>query len=215
MGANRSIGVYQPRSAPRADRGCVANAFRALAETRFPFAETLWRGLGVGLLIIATATLVSLLSHDPADPSLDVATGREATNWLGGLGAYSADLLFQLFGLAAFALAASIGSWGWQLVRGARLKQFALRALASLLGALLLAAALGAIPDMIDLPAGAGGIPGRMAMFFTGRIAAAFGTWLAIAIPILFASLGLVLVFVATGLKARTLANAGTGNAWR
>jgi DNA segregation ATPase FtsK/SpoIIIE, S-DNA-T family len=208
MGANRSIGVYQPRSR----RGQIGDAFESFRTwLKNLLSETLWRGCGLALLLVAIAMFMSLLSHDPADPSLNVATEREVTNWLGGLGAYGADLLFQLFGLAAFTLAAAIASWGWQLVRGKRLKQFALRALASLLGALLVAVALGAVPDIVDLPAGAGGIPGRMTMFFTGRIAAAFGTWLAIAIPILFASLGLVLVFVATGLKARTLANAGTG----
>jgi S-DNA-T family DNA segregation ATPase FtsK/SpoIIIE len=208
MGANRSIGVYQPRSR----RGQIADALESFrAWLKIFVAETVRRGLGLALLLIAFAMFVSLISHDPADPSLDVATGREVANWFGGLGAYSADLLFQLFGLAAFALAASIGSWGWQLVRGGRLSQFALRALAALLGALLLATALGAAPDIIGLPAGAGGIPGRMTMFFTGRIAAAFGAWLAVAIPILFAALGLVLMFVATGLKARSLAHAGSG----
>jgi S-DNA-T family DNA segregation ATPase FtsK/SpoIIIE len=208
MGANRSAGVYQPRSR----RGQIADAWESFRVWLMDLlAETLWRGLGTGLLLIAIAIFVSLASHDAGDPSMDVATGREAANWLGGLGAYMADLLFQLFGMASFVLAAAIGTWGWQLVRGARLKQFALRTLASLLGALLLAAALGAVPDMGDLPAGAGGIPGRMASFFIGQIASAFGTWIGIAIPVLFASLGVLLVVVATGLKARSLAAAGLG----
>jgi len=207
MGANRSIGVYQPRSR----RGQIADALENFrAWLKIFIAETLRRGVGLALLIIATIMFVSLMSHDPADPSLDVATGRDVTNWLGGLGAYAADLMFQLFGLAALALTASIGSWGWQMLRGRRLSQFALRALAALLGTLLLAASLGAVPDMIELPAGAGGIPGRMTSFFTGQIAAAFGTWLALAIPLLFAGLGLMLVCVATGLKARTIRNAGS-----
>ena len=208
MGANRSVGVYQPRSR----RGQIADAFDSFRVWLLDLlTETLWRGLGALLLIIAIAVFVSLASHDAGDPSLDVATGREATNWLGGLGAYTADLLFQLFGVAAFVLAAAVASWGWQMLRGARLKQFALRALASLLGALLLAAALGAVPDMLDLPAGAGGIPGRMAIFFIGKIAGAFGVWVGIAVPVLFATLGVLLVVVATGLKARTLAAAGMG----
>ncbi|HXJ01644.1 MAG TPA: DNA translocase FtsK 4TM domain-containing protein, partial [Micropepsaceae bacterium] len=208
MGANRSIGVYQPRSR----RGQIADAFTAFRDwLRTLITETLWRGFGLGLLLIATAMLVSLLSYDPADPSLDVATGRDVANWLGGLGAYSADLLFQLFGTAAFALALTIGCWGWAMARGARLKQLALRLAAALLGALLLAAALGAAPELATLPAGDGGIPGRMTLVFTARIASAFAPWLALAVPILFASLGLVLVFVATGLKARILVNAPLG----
>ena len=208
MGANRSIGAYQPRSR----RGQIADALESFRNWLGDLvSETLWRGTGVTLLLVATAMVVSLLSYDAADPSLDVATGREAANWLGGLGAYSADLLFQLFGAAAFSLAATVGCWGWQLARGTRLRQFALRALGMLLGALLLAAALGRAPDAVFLPAGWGGIPGRMALFATIRIANAFAPWLAIAIPILFAALGLVLVFVATGIKARALGRAGLG----
>src|SRR4051812_37694235 len=102
MGANRSAGVYQPRSR----KGQIAdalNSFRAWVIDLL--AETLWRSLGLVLLVLATAVFVSLLSYDPADPSLNVATGREPTNWLGSTGAYGADLLFQLFGLAALAFA--------------------------------------------------------------------------------------------------------------
>jgi S-DNA-T family DNA segregation ATPase FtsK/SpoIIIE len=206
MGANRSIGVYQPRSR----RGQIADALQSFrAWLTDLVAETLWRGLGLGLLLIATAMFVSLLSHDPDDPSFDVATGRETVNWLGGLGAYSSDLLFQLFGLAAFGLAFTIACWGWQLAKGTRLKQIALRALAALLGALLLAAAFGAVLEISFLPAGAGGIPGRMAGVSIARIAAAFAPWLAIAIPILFGGLGLVLIVMATGIKARAFGNAG------
>jgi len=52
-----------------------------------------------------------------------------------------------------------------------------------------------------------GGIPGRMVMFFTTKVATAFSaSWLAILVPVLFAALGLVLVFLATGIKA--------ANAW-
>jgi S-DNA-T family DNA segregation ATPase FtsK/SpoIIIE len=208
MGANRSIGVYQPRSR----RGQIADALQSFRVWLVDLiAETLWRGLGLALLLIAFALFVSLLSHDPDDPSLNVATGRETVNWLGGLGAYGSDLFLQLFGLAAFALALTIGCWGWQLARGARVKQFALRALGVLLGALLLAAALGASPEMSFLPAGAGGIPGRMAMVSIDRVATAFAPWLAIAIPILFAALGLVLVFVATGIRVHALGTAGFG----
>jgi S-DNA-T family DNA segregation ATPase FtsK/SpoIIIE len=208
MGANRSIGVYQPRSR----RGQIVDALQSFRMWLVDLvAETLWRGLGLTLLLIAFVVFVSLLSHDPDDPSLNVATGRETVNWLGGLGAYGSDLLFQLFGMAAFALALTIGCWGWRLARGARLKQFALRALGLLLGALFLAAALGASPDMSFLPAGAGGIPGRMAMVSIDRVASAFAPWLAIAIPILFAALGLVLVFMATGIRVRALSIAAFG----
>src|ERR1051326_4114630 len=216
MGANRSAGVYQPRSR----KGQIAdalNSFRAWVIDLL--AETLWRSLGIALLVLAIAVFVSLLSYDAADPSLNVATGREPSNWLGATGAYGADLLFQLFGVAALAFGLTLAAWGWRASKGGRFSQFALRALALILGALLLAAALGAVPELLALPAGTGGIPGRMTMFFTGKIATAFSApWLGVVVPILFAALGLVLVFLATGIRAAALGHAALtigGAAWR
>jgi len=209
MSAQRSIGVYQPRSR----RGQIADAiasFRVWLKNLV--AETLRRVLGLALLILAIAMFTALASFDAADPSLDVATGREPTNWLGTSGAYGAGLLFQIFGIAALAIAATIGSWGWQTVAGTRVKQLALRALTLFLGALFLGAGLGAVPGFTALPAGAGGIAGRMAAFFTAKVATAFDAgWLSIAVPLLFAVFGLTLVFVAAGIKARALTAAAYG----
>ena len=138
MGANRSAGIYQPRSR----KGQIADALSAVRNWLVDLlAETLWRSLGIVLLVIATAILVSLLTFDAADPSLSVATGRAPTNWLGPTGAYSADLLFQLFGLASLTFALTIAAWGWRATNGGRFTQFALRTLALLIGSLLLATA--------------------------------------------------------------------------
>jgi DNA segregation ATPase FtsK/SpoIIIE, S-DNA-T family len=203
MSAQRNAGVYQPRSR----RGQIADAIASFRDwLRDLVAETLRRALGLALLLMGIAMIAALASYDSADPSFNVATGRSAGNWLGTTGAYAADLLFQMFGLAALALAATIGAWGWQTVTGKRLKQGALRLLALVLGALFLAGGLGALPGLVALPAGAGGIPGRMALFFTAKTATAFSaSWLSILIPGLFASLGAMLIFVAAELKGRTV----------
>src|ERR1700704_1298687 len=203
MSAQRSAGVYQPRSR----RGQIADAIASFRDwLRELVAETLRRALGLALVIVGIALIAALASYDSADPSFNVATGRSAGNWLGATGAYAADLLFQMFGVAALALAATIGAWGWQTVTGKRLKQGALRLLALVLGALFLAGGLGALPGLAALPAGAGGIPGRMALFFTAKTAATFSApWLSILIPVLFATLGAMLIFVAAELKGRTV----------
>src|SRR3989440_9114245 len=202
MSAQRSAGVYQPRSR----RGQVADAIASFRDwMRELVAEMLRRALGLVLVVLGIALIAALASYDSADPSFNVATGRDAGNWLGATGAYVADLLFQMFGVAALAMAAAIGAWGWQTVTGKRLKQGALRLLALVLGALFLAAGLGALPGLAALPAGAGGIPGRMALVFTAKTATAFSLpWLSILIPALFAVLGAALIFVAAEVQGRT-----------
>ena len=209
MSANRTAGVYQPRSR----RGQILDAvasFRAwLTEL---LAETLRRLFGVALLLVAAVTIAALASFDAADPSLNVATGREVGNWLGAGGAYGADLLFEIFGIAALALPAAIGGWGWQTMTGNRPRQLRYRALALVLGVLLLAFGLGGVPGLSALPAGPGGVPGRMAFVFTAKIATAFAApWIAILIPVLFASLGLVLIAGAAGLRPHHLLAAAFG----
>ncbi len=73
-----------------------------------------------GLLLFFCALLLTLalVSYSPADPSLNtaalVADGHTAHNWIGIFGAYSADILLQLFGFAAFLLPIMVGLAGWR-----------------------------------------------------------------------------------------------------
>ena len=108
MSAQRSAGVYQPRSR----RGQIADAIASFRDwLRELVAETLRRALGLVLVIVGIAMIAALASYDSADPSFNVATGRDPGNWLGGTGAYTSDLMFQMFGLAALAFAATVGAW--------------------------------------------------------------------------------------------------------
>ena len=90
--------------------GISAVAFHALAQAPGPH-----HGHGDPIAMIA-----ALASYDSADPSFNVATGRDVGNWLGGTGAYASDFLFQMFGLAALAFVATVGAWGWQTLTGKR-----------------------------------------------------------------------------------------------
>jgi DNA segregation ATPase FtsK/SpoIIIE, S-DNA-T family len=77
----------------------------------------------VGFLCITLAVLIALalLSYSPKDAAFNVsatpANGGTAQNWIGPAGAYSADLLFQIFGFAAFLLPAAILVLGWRWFR--------------------------------------------------------------------------------------------------
>jgi S-DNA-T family DNA segregation ATPase FtsK/SpoIIIE len=68
----------------------------------------------IGFLGVTIAVLVALalISYSPHDPSFNVSAEspdvHAARNWIGPVGAYGADLLFQGFGYAAFLLPAGI-----------------------------------------------------------------------------------------------------------
>ena len=71
--------------------------------------------LGLAMLVAAILLLISLATYTPSDPSLDTVgayTAEAATpadNWTGLLGAFLADALLQLIGVAAFFLPIVIG----------------------------------------------------------------------------------------------------------
>src|ERR1700722_5230911 len=58
-------------------------------------------GMTIGILVA-----LALISYSPHDPSLNVSAESSALhaarNWIGPVGAYGADILFQGFGYAAF-----------------------------------------------------------------------------------------------------------------
>lgn len=91
-----------------------------------------------GLLI-----LLSLASYVPEDPSLNtaVATGTLPHNWIGPVGAYAADVLFQAFGWVAYLLPMALLVMGtrWLLVRPFSAPR------TKLLGAAMLLLSLGAL----------------------------------------------------------------------
>ncbi|MBI3595978.1 MAG: DNA translocase FtsK 4TM domain-containing protein, partial [Nitrospirae bacterium] len=71
--------------------------------------------LGVILLAFGLLLLVSLISYDPLDPSLNsVSSNPFVHNLAGKVGAYLSDELFQLIGGSAYLLAMGSGLIGWR-----------------------------------------------------------------------------------------------------
>ena len=70
--------------------------------------------LGLFFLAAAAALMVALATASDADPSLNVATDRVATNLLGAQGALVADILFQAFGFIAFLFPVALASWSYR-----------------------------------------------------------------------------------------------------
>ncbi|HEX4296121.1 MAG TPA: DNA translocase FtsK 4TM domain-containing protein [Rhizomicrobium sp.] len=202
-------GVYQPRS-----RGAAMTD--ALAEARIALARltqlVIMRGAGLLVLLATVAVGLSLASYSPGDPSLNNATGRAVSNWLGPLGATAADVLLQAFGIAAFAFLAPLAVWGARAVLGKGLSRAVWRAIAWPIGTVLVAAGLGWLPNPQALPAGMGGWIGIAAASLSEHAGQFYGQrWLGVALPLLLLIAGLPLAFIATGLRFSRIAR-GVGN---
>jgi S-DNA-T family DNA segregation ATPase FtsK/SpoIIIE len=120
---------------------------------------------GLGIAGLGLSLAAALISHDPADPSLNSVTSAAPTNLLGTAGAWISDLLLQGFGLAAAFLVPLFLVAGARIAAGHAAGRLRRGALLSLLATLAGAIALGlAWPGPVgSLDAGAGGVTGYAA----------------------------------------------------
>jgi S-DNA-T family DNA segregation ATPase FtsK/SpoIIIE len=115
----------------------------------------------IGFLCIVAAVLVglALISYSPRDASFNVsAAGGEdhiSHNWMGPVGAYSSDLLFQMFGFAAFLLPVAIGILGYRWFRSQSIDSHA----ATLTGYALLMLSLPSLLTLARIPEVRGAVP--------------------------------------------------------
>ncbi|MFD1704823.1 DNA translocase FtsK [Methylopila henanensis] len=119
-----------------------------------------------GLLLVALGALaaVALATWSALDPSLSHATDAPVHNALGPAGAVVADLLTQLFGLAAAAFVLPVAIWGWRLLTHRAIARERLKLAAWPVAAMLLAGFCGLMPTTAGwpLPAGLGGVLGDL-----------------------------------------------------
>jgi DNA segregation ATPase FtsK/SpoIIIE, S-DNA-T family len=204
--------VYQPRSRGAAMSDALAEARGAVARL---MQLAVMRGAGVVIVLATLAVTVSLATYSSTDPSLNNATGKPVSNWLGPLGATAADMLLQTFGIAAIAFIAPLAVWGARALMGRGISHAIWRAMAWPIGTVLVAGGLGAFPRPESLPAGAGGWIGIWAASLSGTAAHAWHqSWLGTALPVLLLIAGLPLAFIATGLRfSRVVRHVGTGAA--
>ena len=155
------------------------------------FAVLIFAGL---LIAFAAGLVLALLSNSPTDPSFNTVTSDIATNWVGPIGSHVADVLLQIIGWPALALALPFVIAGVRVAQGLPYRVRRARWAVSL-GAALLAVAGGAVPlGGLGAPAGFGGLIGVLA----GNAMLALGDFQALAnVP-----MGLILsvLLVPTGL---------------
>ncbi len=73
----------------------------------------------VAVILSALAVLIflSLITFSSNDPSLNTSSSGETQNWVGVVGAYIADILFQAVGLTAYFLPILLGLAAWRFIR--------------------------------------------------------------------------------------------------
>ena len=117
---------------------------------------------GVALIVLALLLGLALATWSVQDPSLSHATNAPVRNVLGLPGAVVSDLLMQLVGIAALALALPIATWGWRLTTHRPLSKERIRLLFWIMGVLFAATFAACLPRSAawPLPAGLGGVIG-------------------------------------------------------
>ncbi len=162
------------------------------------------------------ALLLALVTYHASDPSFDTATSHPPANLAGLPGAVAADLLLQLFGLAAVLPALALLAWGWRLAAPHRPGNWTTRLLALLAALPVTAAAFVPLPGphgallAWPTPAGPGGAVGALLhSLATQAGAAVLGRFGPAVMEALLAALALLLVVLALGLSRRQWVAAG------
>ncbi|HEX8872260.1 MAG TPA: DNA translocase FtsK [Candidatus Acidoferrum sp.] len=115
----------------------------------------------IGFVCIVAAILVglALISYSPRDAALNVSASassdHETHNWMGPVGAYTADLLFQAFGFPAFLIPVALGILGYRWCRSRAIDS----QVATLAGYVLLLLSLPSLLSLVHFPEVRGSVP--------------------------------------------------------
>src|SRR4051812_38958922 len=111
--------------------------------------------MGAAALLAALA----LASYHPTDPSLNPAAAGPVRNWIGAPGAWTADLLLSLWGIATVLILPMIALQGLRVARGVQTARWLKSLLLTVLGMILLGAGAALVSGgaVNGLPAGWGG----------------------------------------------------------
>jgi S-DNA-T family DNA segregation ATPase FtsK/SpoIIIE len=162
----------------------------------------------IGFLCIVFAILVALalISYSPHDVALNLSAppveGPMARNWIGPVGAYGADLVFQVFGFAAFLLPLAIAVLGWRWFRSRSIDSQT----ATLVGYALLLLSLPSLLSLWHAPEIRGALPpgGLLGSVISNELRSGFNMWGAnlVVIAILITALFMTTRFSFSGAHA-------------
>ena len=107
------------------------------------FASALWLRLtAAGGLAVMAFIALALLSYDPQDASINTSSSRAIANWMGSFGAFTADLIMQLVGHAAWLILLPLSARNIRQLRGRAASLPNWRFLAAFFAPILMALAL-------------------------------------------------------------------------
>jgi DNA segregation ATPase FtsK/SpoIIIE, S-DNA-T family len=162
----------------------------------------------IGFLCVTLAVLMALalISYSPRDAAFNVSApaleGGPARNWIGPVGAYSADILFQMLGFAAFLLPAAILVLGWRWFRGRAVES----QMATLAGYGLLLLSLPALLSLWHFPEVRGAVPpgGFLGALISSGLRTGLNLWGAnlVAVALLITALFMTTSFSFSGAHA-------------
>lgn len=101
---------------------------------------------GLTLATLGVFFLISLATFNAHDPSFNNATDNSPHNFFGIFGAYSSDLLLQLFGLGAYFIVVTPFIWGLQNIAHYNSYSFFIKFISYLLAVVLLLSLLANLP---------------------------------------------------------------------
>jgi S-DNA-T family DNA segregation ATPase FtsK/SpoIIIE len=142
----------------------------------------------IGFLCIVVAILIglALISYSPRDAAFNVSASDGADhltrNWMGPVGAYTSDLLFQLFGFAAFLLPVALGILGWRWCLSRAIDSAAAR----LSGYVLLMLSLPSLLSLSHFPEVRGSVPpgGVLGALVSHGLQSGFNFWGALLVAV-------------------------------
>jgi hypothetical protein len=112
------------------------------------FRERIQELLGLCLLLATGVLCISVFTFSPFDVSFNTASLQAPSNWFGLIGAFSADLFLQFFGLATFIALWICAVWGYRLVRQQTFALSPMRWFAAFLSVLCFGIILNALPAL-------------------------------------------------------------------
>src|ERR1044071_5151778 len=156
---------------------------------------------GVVLLTLSALIAVALGTWSVQDPSLSHAIDGPVRNYLGTPGAICADLLMQLFGLAATVLVLPVAVWGWRITTHRPFDREWMRLACWLVGALFGAGFMSCFPKSAHwpLPSGLGGVLGDAMLHLPALLLGQLNGFERFIAAIVFGLCSLAAVIVATG----------------